>query len=298
MLIATDHLTKAYSNGLLTKEPVHAVHDVSLEIHRGEIFAMLGLNGAGKTTFTRLLLDLVRPTAGTAFLFGTPVADGAWKSKTGYLPESFRVQKSWTPIRLLTYLAHLTGLRGAEMHRRIDTVLIDVGLSDARTRAAGTFSKGMLQRLGIAQAILHRPELLFLDEPTDGLDPVGRREIRELLVRLRTSGTGILLNSHLLSEVELVADRIGILHRGTLVVQGVLRELLPPEQQYIVEIPTDPAGITGWTFRRTEKGWTCCVSGADALDRALQQFRRDGISIASISPVRTSLEELFTKFIS
>lgn len=175
MIIAMHHLMKTSSAGLFTREPIRVLHDVSLEIGEGEIYALLGLNGAGKTTLTKLLLDLIRPTSGTALLFGMPVADGAWKSTTGYLPECFRVWKSWTPETLLFYTGRLGGLRTTELRKRIEVVLAEVELSDARNRTVGTFSKGMVQRLGIAQAILHRPRLLLLDEPTEGLDPLGRK---------------------------------------------------------------------------------------------------------------------------
>jgi len=298
MIIETDHLTKKYSGGILGREPHYALHDVSLDIREGEIFALLGLNGAGKTTFTRLLLDHLRPTSGTILLFGKPVAEGSWKGSTGYLPELFRLQKNWTPESLLSHLGSLSGLRPTELRTRIDVVLSEVGLSDARYRSIGTFSKGMVQRLGIAQAILHRPRLLILDEPTDGLDPLGRKEVRELLIHLRAVGVSILLNSHLLSDVELIADRVGILHRGMLKVQGTLRDLLPSGSHYLIQIATDPHSLSEWAFQHTENGWVCTVCDVSSLDSALQQFKRKGIVVTSVTPVRATLEDAFTHYIS
>lgn len=214
----------------LGRERVVALKDVSLEVQEGEVFALLGLNGSGKSTLIRCVLDLVRPTSGKIFLFGEPLRDNRGRHRIGYLPELFGVPKGMTAIQVLQFLGQLSGLEKEQCSESIHHILTKVGLTDAAQRKAESYSKGMTLRLGIAQALLHKPRIVFLDEPTDGLDPLGRKMIRDLISHLSTDGVTVFMNSHLFSEVELLADRIAILHRGRIVLSGILKDLLPSQR--------------------------------------------------------------------
>jgi ABC-2 type transport system ATP-binding protein len=203
-----------------------ALHDLSLTVHAGEVFGFLGPNGAGKTTTVKILTGLVRPTAGEARLFGVPVADPAARRRIGYLPENFRFHDWLTGEALLDFHGRLAGLSAAERRERIPVVIRRVGLAGRGNERLRGYSKGMTQRIGLAQAILHRPDLVLLDEPTSALDPVGRREVRDLVRELRAEGVTVLLNSHLLTEIELVCDRVAIVDHGRVVRGGRLTDLV------------------------------------------------------------------------
>jgi ABC-2 type transport system ATP-binding protein len=201
------------------------LHDLSLAVEPGEVFGFLGPNGAGKTTTVKILLGLVRPTGGTARLLGRPAADPAARRQVGYLPENFRFHEWMTGRELLDFHGRLAGLPADERRRRIPEVLERVGLAGRGDDRVGSYSKGMAQRIGLAQAILHRPALVILDEPTSALDPLGRRDVRDFIRGLRGEGVAVFLNSHLLGEVEMVCDRVAIVDRGRVVRAGRLDEL-------------------------------------------------------------------------
>jgi ABC-2 type transport system ATP-binding protein len=203
-----------------------ALHDLSLTVDRGEVFGFLGPNGAGKTTTIKLLTGLVRASAGHARILGRSITDRRARRQIGYLPEMFRFHEWLTGSGLLDFHGRLAGMNAAERRRRIPAVLEQVGLAGRGGDRISTYSKGMTQRIGLAQALLHRPEVVLLDEPTSALDPVGRREVRDVIRALRAEGTTVFLNSHLLSEVELVCDRVAIVDRGRVVRSGPLGELL------------------------------------------------------------------------
>jgi ABC-2 type transport system ATP-binding protein len=203
-----------------------ALHDLSLMVQTGEVFGLLGPNGAGKTTTVKILTGLVRPTAGEARLFGQPAADPAARRRIGYLPESFRFHDWLTGEALLDFHGRLAGLSVEERRQRIPQVIERVGLAGRGGERLRAYSKGMTQRIGLAQAILHRPDLVLLDEPTSALDPVGRREVRDLVRGLRAEGIAVLLNSHLLTEIEMVCDRVAIVDRGRVVREGRLADLV------------------------------------------------------------------------
>jgi ABC-2 type transport system ATP-binding protein len=206
-----------------------AVEDLTLTVRRGEVFGFLGPNGAGKTTSVKMLLGLVRPTAGSASVLGAPLGDMASRAKVGFLPEHFRFQEWLTGREFLTFHGRLFGMRGAKLARRIDDLLVRVDLLDAGDRSLHGYSKGMLQRVGLAQALLNEPDLVFLDEPTSGLDPIGRLLVRDCIADLKAAGTAVFLNSHLLSEVEVTCDRVAFVKRGR-----VVREM---------ELGADTAGV-------------------------------------------------------
>lgn len=229
VVVEARSLSKAYRSGVRGR-PIQALEEVSLSVEEGEIFAVLGLNGAGKSTFTKIFLDLVRPSGGEALLFGMPVGQHRWKGLVGYLPELFSAPAFATPRSVLRYLGGIHGLRGSRLNQRVDSQLETLGLGDVADRRVSSLSKGTIQRVGIAQALLHEPRVLFLDEPTEGLDPAAQRMIRTLMKALSESGVTIILNSHLLSEVERLAHRVAILHRGRLKAMGDLAALLPPNQ--------------------------------------------------------------------
>src|SRR5215468_10427195 len=191
-----------------------AVSDLSLSVQRGEVFGFLGPNGAGKTTSLKMLLGLVDPTAGKGTVLGAPIGDRETRRKVGFLPEHFRFQEWLTGRELLHFHGRLVGLRGSELNSRADELLARVDLLDAAHRAVKTYSKGMMQRVGLAQALLARPELVFLDEPTSGLDPLGRLLVRDIIRELKAGGTTVFLNSHLLGEVEATCDRVVFVKAG------------------------------------------------------------------------------------
>ncbi|CAN5832494.1 ABC transporter ATP-binding protein [soil metagenome] len=216
------------ANGLRkTYGSVVAVEDLTLSVDRGEVFGFLGPNGAGKSTTVKILTGLVRPTSGEAQLLGRKLGDRQTKKRIGYLPELFRFHDWLTANEFLDVHGRLAGMSSSERQARIPEALDLVGLSGRGDHRLRTFSKGMQQRAGLAQALLHRPRLIFLDEPTSALDPIGRRIVREVIRDLSAAGTTIFLNSHILSEVELVCDRVAILNRGSVVSTGTLDELRP-----------------------------------------------------------------------
>lgn len=203
--------------------PTVAVAGLSLRVGRGEVFGFLGPNGAGKTTSIKMLLGLITPTAGAGLVLGARLGDRAARARIGFLPEHFRFHDCLTAREFLRVHGRLHGLRGAPLERRIDALLDRVNLADAHDRRLAEFSKGMLQRAGLAQALIAGPELLFLDEPTSGLDPLGRVLVRDLVQELRQAGATVFLNSHLLSEVEATCDRVAFLKRGRIVHELSLR---------------------------------------------------------------------------
>jgi ABC-2 type transport system ATP-binding protein len=296
-IVETRSLSKTYRSDFGRKS-VQALQDLSLSVYQGEIFALLGLNGAGKSTLMKILLDLVRPTSGEVRVFGETLKSYHWRRKVGYLPELFAVPRFMTALNVLRYLGELSGIKGNALSVRIDEMIVRVGLSEAANRQVHTFSKGMVLRLGVAQALLHQPQILFLDEPTEGLDPLGRKMVRTLLIDLANSGVTILLNSHLLSEVELVAHRVGILHKGRLRAQGKLSELLPQNQHFEVEVAENPSLEGPWTFLQVRSGWTSEVQGSEQLQQLLAALKSRSVPVLAVKPVRTTLEDVFFNYIS
>src|SRR3954468_6870339 len=224
--IFVDELTKDFPVGFWRPRPYRALDRLSLSIEQGEVFGFLGPNGAGKTTTLKLLMQLSFPTSGRAEILGKPVGDVGVKRRIGYLPESPYFYDYLTAEELLTYFASLLGYGAADRRRRAAALLDDVGIGAERRLPLRKFSKGMLQRVGIAQALINDPELVFLDEQMSGLDPLGRREVRQLMLRLRDRGCTVFFSSHVLADAETLCSRVAILAKGRLITSGRLTDML------------------------------------------------------------------------
>jgi len=224
-VIEIEHLRKDFQVGFWGRESV-AISDINLSVQEGEIFGFLGPNGAGKTTTIKILMGLIHPTAGTAKLLGQPVGNIKAKSKIGFLPESSHFYEYLTAMEALTFYGGLFGLSKNRLKERIPTLLKQVGLVSSAHLQLRKFSKGMLQRMGIAQSLINDPELIILDEPMSGLDPIGRKEMRELILGLKAQGKTVFFSSHITHDVEMICDRVGILVGGRLLRMGGLAEIL------------------------------------------------------------------------
>jgi ABC-2 type transport system ATP-binding protein len=225
--IVIERLTKTYRPTWPWQQPATVLRDVSMSVGQGEIFGFLGPNGAGKTTTMKIVLGLMKPTSGLVQLLGRSVKDVDIHKHIGYLPESPYFYDYLTAEEFLAFYGRLGGLTKTELHQRIPALLERVGLTEARCRPLRKFSKGMLQRIGLAQALIHDPELVILDEPMSGLDPVGRKEVRDIILSLRDQGKTVFFSTHIISDVEMVCDRVGILAKGTMLAVGKLVSVIP-----------------------------------------------------------------------
>ena len=294
-------LHKTYRTGL-RRRGVDALRGVDLVVPRGEILGILGPNGAGKTTLLKVLLGIVRPTSGEVRLFGQPAGDPSARSQLGYLPENHRFPTYLTAYQTLDIYGRLADVSDADRHKRIPALLEEVGLASWEETRVGAFSKGMMQRLGLAQALLSAPELVVLDEPTDGVDPVGRRDIRDRLRSLKQAGTTVIINSHLLSEIELVCDRVLIMNRGRIIRSGTVDEVARQGTGWRVEVETLPPSFPVGTLpvRLEENGRTFVVDDgrADTLNVLIDRLRASGVTILGVERYRASLEAGFIDLIT
>ena len=302
--IATENLTKVFSSGLGRRREVRALTDVTIQVEQGEIFGLLGPNGAGKTTFIKILLSLTHATTGTASVLGLPVSERRARTRIGYLPENHRFPGYLTGAEALSFFGRLSGMSSGAVASAMPRLLELVGMSQWKGMRVKRYSKGMLQRLGLAQALLHDPDLLFLDEPTDGVDPVGRKEIRDVLRSLRDAGKTIFLNSHLLSEVEVISDRVAVLNRGAVAAIGSVEELTRIEARYIValegELNADvQLDIRSRAYRvdYSPGSLTVETKTLEDLNRLIDILRRHGVLITAITPQRASLEDSFMNLV-
>ncbi len=276
---------------------VVALDGVTLQVKRGEAFGLLGPNGAGKTTLVKVLLGLSRPTRGEVRLRGaSPTRPGA-RLRVGYLPEGHRFPSYHTGASALRLFGRLAGVDEAALAPRAAELLELVGLSGRADDRIGRYSKGMTQRLGLAAALIDDPDLLFLDEPTDGVDPVGRRHIRSVLLAARERGTTIFINSHLLSEVERTCDRVAILKAGRIVRQGSVEALTRTSLRFRLRLddshPAPLPAVTGVQSMARNGHFEAEATDLDAINRLLDELRRQGRLVAEMSPLRSDLEEVF-----
>jgi ABC-2 type transport system ATP-binding protein len=282
--------------GRFGREPFTALGDVSFEVRPGEILAFLGPNGAGKTTTINLLMGFLTPSRGSASLFGFPPSDPRARARLGFLPEHYAFYPFLSATRLLHYFGRLHGIEKVERTKRVDELLYKLGLADARDRAVGKYSRGMRQRVGIAQALINKPELLILDEPTSGFDPVGRRMVRDLLLELKKQGTAVFLCSHILSEVESICDRVIIIDRGRVVRQGNIEDVIGRSRG--VEILFRDSGtaaaerLAAMGLKPTEAG-SVTAPDEEAAQRALDAIRAAGGVITGYKAAARTLEEVF-----
>jgi ABC-2 type transport system ATP-binding protein len=292
-------LEKTYQVGFWRKRPKCALHPLHLAVEDGEIFGFLGPNGAGKTTTLKLLMGLVFPTAGSARILGREWTDPLVKAQIGFLPEQPYFYDYLTAHELLEYYGQLSGVPAKNRRQRVDQVLHQVGLRDVQGVQLRKFSKGMLQRAGIAQAILHDPKLVFFDEPMSGLDPMGRREVRDLMEQLKHEGKTVFFSTHILSDAEALCDRVAIIHHGKLHGVGAIADLTSSVQGRVeviwqgTQIPASikalgaECHVTGDTVR--------AILAENQQDAALEALRRERLRLIAVTPVRTSLEAYFVE---
>lgn len=296
VVVQTDHLTKSYRTGFWLNQLVPSLQNCSLSVAQGETFGLLGPNGAGKTTLLKILLGITRPTSGKAWLLGRDVGDQAVKHRIGYLPENPYFYNHLTGPEMLRYSAGLFGIPATEQRHRIPSLLdlVDLAPEAIRNKPLKVYSKGMLQRLGLAQALVNDPEVVFLDEPMSGLDPMGRYRIREVILWLKEQGKTIFFNSHILSDVEDICDRIALLDQGTLLCSGALEELLKTPDHYTVQghggsLEVLQQWLSSLSFRQGL--WRGTLKG-DPYD-FLSSVRGMGGKIVSLTLSRPTLEEFF-----
>jgi ABC-2 type transport system ATP-binding protein len=297
--IETINLEKTYAVGFWRKKPRVALRPLNLTVEEGEVFGFLGPNGAGKTTTLKLLMGLVFPTGGSARILGKDIDDSAIKAQIGFLPEQPYFYDYLTAKELLEYYAQLSGVGAKERSARAEKMLARVGLADAARVQLRKFSKGMLQRVGLAQAMVHEPRLLFLDEPMSGLDPMGRREVRDLIEELKQQGKTVFFSTHILSDAEALCDRVGIIHQGELRGIGHVAELtssVAGKVELIWNGSAVPAGLSALGAECHISGETMRAVVAEAQqEAALEILRRERLRLVSLTPVRSSLEEYYVQ---
>ncbi len=290
-------LEKTYTVGFWRKKPKHALRPLNLTIEEGEIFGFLGPNGAGKTTTLKLLMGLIFPTSGSARILGMEIDDPRMKAQIGFLPEQPYFYDYLTARELLEYFGQLSGVDSKQLSRKVNEVLQRVGLPDAGGVQLRKFSKGMLQRVGIAQAILHDPKVVFFDEPMSGLDPMGRREVRDLMEQLKHEGKTVFFSTHILSDAEALCNRVAIINKGELQGVGAVADLtsgVDGKVELVWQGTAVPASL------RT-LGAECHVTGDTvrailpeaSQDAAIDALRRERLRLISVTPVRTSLEDYY-----
>jgi ABC-2 type transport system ATP-binding protein len=301
-VIEITNLTKDYEVGFFRKRKVRALDGLTLSIDGGQIFGFLGANGAGKTTTLKLLMRLIFPTTGSARILGHDIQDVDMHQRIGYLPENPYFYDYLTAREFLDYCAEIFGLPGSERKRRTVDLLARVKLDEKRwDTQLRKFSKGMLQRVGLAQSLINDPEIVFLDEPMSGLDPVGRREVRDLIGALREEGKTVFMCSHILSDIEVLCDRVAILKRGRLAQVGYLDELRRtndgPSRMEVVATGTEAAALQqhlpDTEISPTPRGLRIEIASEDEIEGVLAALRKTGGKVVSVQPIKQSLEELF-----
>jgi len=300
VVVHVEALQKTFKKPFSAKV-IEAVRGVSFEVSRGEIFGFLGPNGAGKTTTLKMLTGLISPSGGRASILGRPVPSPESMGSVGFLPENPYIYPYLTPREFVTLAARLSDMRGRELETRVQKSIERVGMATAMDRAAHTLSKGMLQRVGLAAALVHQPELLILDEPMSGLDPVGRKDVRDIILDEKKNGRTILFSSHILSDVEMLCDRVCILKEGSVVVSGRLDELLSRETKQseitlsnVSDALADDISSLAVAMHRSERAVVYEAEG-EAIQKVLEKALRSGATVESVTPKRETLEALFVE---
>jgi ABC-2 type transport system ATP-binding protein len=304
-VIEIKNLSKDYTTGFLKKKKIRALDDLSLSVWGGQIFGFLGGNGAGKTTTIKILMGLLFPTSGSATILGKPIDDVSMHRSIGYCPENPYFYDYLSARELMNYFGELFGFGKVDRKKRTGELLDLVGLEErARDRQLRKFSKGMLQRVGIAQALINDPEIVFLDEPMSGLDPIGRREIRELIAGLREQGKTIFMSTHILSDIEALCDEVAILRKGKLAATGNLQQLLMAENEdrgFEVTVTNVDVGklqaaiADSLEIDQRAAGSIVRCSDETEVEHVISAARQAGGSLVSVQQIRQSLEDLFSK---
>jgi ABC-2 type transport system ATP-binding protein len=301
--IETEDLSKDFLVGFWRPRPYRALDRLTLSVDEGEVFGFLGPNGAGKSTTLKLLMQLLYPTSGTARILGRPAGDLLVRQRIGFLPENPYFYDHLTAEELLSYFARLFGMRGSDVARRVSGVLDDVGIGSERRLRLRQYSKGMIQRVGLAQALLNEPEVVFLDEPMSGLDPLGRRHVRQIMLRLRDRGCTVFFSSHILSDAEALCSRVAILAQGRMIASGRMSEILAFELrgwELVVSNLSDELrasveprvrGITALAHGR----FTIDLPAEESPDRLIHELGSRGAQVISLNPVRETLEDYFVQ---
>jgi ABC-2 type transport system ATP-binding protein len=299
--IETERLTKDYQIGFWRKRPYRALDALTLAVEPGEVYGFLGPNGAGKSTTLKLLMGLIFPTSGTARILGRPVGDLDVRRRIGFLPENPSFYDHLTAEELLMYFAGLCGLHGDDRTRRVGAALDEVGLGSERRMRLRSYSKGMIQRVGVAQALVSEPEVVFFDEPMSGLDPLGRRQLRQVMLRLRDRGCTVFFSSHILSDAEALCSRVAILAQGRLVAQGKLADVVAFEQrgwELVVANLTDQVRkmfrdrVTSITALSDDR-YTIELPASEPPEKLIYELSLHGVDVVSLNPVRATLEDYF-----
>jgi len=301
--IRTEGLTKHYTRGFWRPRPYAALEDLTLQVAQGEVFGFLGPNGAGKTTTLKLLMQLIYPTAGRAEILGRPVGDVSVRRKIGYLPENPYFYDNLTAEELLVYFARVFGHGTGESRKRASRLLDEVGIGAERRFQLRKFSKGMVQRVGIAQALINEPDVVFLDEPMSGLDPLGRRDVRELILRLRDRGCAVFFSSHVLSDAEALCSRVAVLVKGRLLASGRLSELLAGRARawelVVSGVGQDVIDRVSPRLTKTtplgEERYSLELPMTLAPEPLLSELVAVGARVVSLNPVRETLEDFFVQ---
>ena len=299
--IETEHLTKDYQIGFWRKRPYRALDALTIAVEPGEVFGFLGPNGAGKSTTLKLLMGLIGPTSGVARILGRPVGDVAVRRRIGFLPENPSFYDHLSAEELLMYFAGLCGLRGNDRRQRVASALDEVGLGNERRMRMRSYSKGMIQRVGVAQALLGDPEVVFFDEPMSGLDPLGRRHLRQVMLRLRDRGCTVFFSSHILSDAEALCSRVAILAHGRLMAQGKVADVIAFEQRGWELVVANLADhlrsalrgrVTSITPLAHDR-YTLELPPSESPEKLIYDLSLQGVDIVSLNPVRATLEDYF-----
>ena len=301
--IEVNNLTKIYNPN--SKNSVTALKDFSLSVESGKIFGLLGPNGAGKTTLVKVLLGIVFENSGEDKILGEDIGNYNIRSRIGYLPENHKFPNYLTGEDTLKYYAKLSGYTNSDLDQRINELLALVKMNKWRKTKVKKYSKGMLQRIGLAQALVHNPDLVFLDEPTDGVDPIGRKEIRDILLNIKSEGKTIFVNSHLLSEVELISDRVAILNNGELIKEGSVEEFTTQKEVYEVKVNKSfDSELIADIMREYEvfeiksDSFRIKIKEESDLDKITDKLRGHDLGIRNLNNIKTTLEDIFINLIN